>query len=160
MKKIFLILTLLIIAVIVVVFLFSRQDERQIRRNMNSLLVSAFDLIEEDGIAALIEARRIGTFFTEDCQIIVGSPIPEIRGRETLIVAVYGVTRNIVTNEIRIDFHDVSITIAENRVMATSIKTVVATGAHGREIRNIKMHWEKIEGRWEIATAKSIPILY
>ena len=160
MKKTFLVLMFLIVSVTVVIFLFSHQDERQIRRNIASLSAGISALMEEDGIAALIEARKIGSLFTEDCQIVVGEPVPEIHGREELISAAYGVTRWVVADKVEVAFYDVSVTIAENGVMAISIKTVVVTDTPGREIRNIKMHWEKREGRWEIATAKSIPILY
>lgn len=163
MKKTLLILTLLMVAVAVIIFLlFSSQDERQVRRNIASLSDSISALLEKDGIAALAEARKIGSFFTEDCQIAVGDPVPEIHGREELISAAYATrkARGIVADEVEVAFYDVSVTIAENEVMAISIKTAVATGATGREIRNIKMHWKKTEGRWEITTAKSIPILY
>lgn len=160
MKKTFFILALLIVSVVVAIFFFYHQDERQIRRNISSLLASISALIEEDGIAALIEARKIGSLFTEYCQIVVGEPVPEIHGRQALISAAYGVTRRVVADEVKVAFYDVSVTVAENGIMAISIKTVVVTGAPGREIRNIKMHWEKIDGRWEIAIAKLIPILY
>lgn len=158
MKKILLILTLLVVAVAVVVFYFSQQDERQIRRNIASLSDSISALLREDGIAALTEARRIGLLFTEDCQITVGGPVPEIHGRQELISAAYG-ARRMLAGKVEVAFRDVSITVAEDRVTAISTKTAVATGATGREVRNIKMRWEKTEGRWEIATAKYIPIL-
>jgi hypothetical protein len=159
LKKILLILALLIVTA-VVIFLFLEQDERQIRRNISSLSTAISMLLKEDGIAALAEAHRIGTFFTEDCQIVVGGPVPEIHGREALISAAYATRMGIGGIVVEVAFRDISVTVAEDEVTAVSIKTAVATTATGREIRNIQMHWEKTDRRWKIAAARYVPILY
>lgn len=155
MKKAFLIL-LPVVIVIVVIFFLSRQDERQIRRNIASLSASISALMEKKGPGALMEARKIGLFFSEDCRVIVGEPLPEIRGREALISAAYRITREVVADEVEITLYDISITIEEDRLTALSLKTVVATGIHGREIRNVEMRWRKIDGRWKIETAVAL----
>ncbi len=165
MQKILLILILLTVATAVAIFLFSQQDERQIRRNIASLSATISRSMSRDGIGALAEIYKIGAFFTDDCQIVVGDPIPEIHGRGALIAAIYQV-RKIVAGKIEVAFRDVSVTIEENRVTAISIKTAIATGvfpdsgAPVKEIRDIEMHWEKTEKGWKIAEAKAIPILY
>ncbi len=160
MKKIVLTLIfLLVISFIVVLIVTRHNDERQIHGYLISLAAMLSKSINGGGIVALAEIHRIGAFFTDDCRIVVGDSIPEIHGREALIATIYQI-RKMVADEVEVAFHDVSITIRKNKVTAISIKTAVVTHASAREIRDIEMHWEKIEERWKIAEAKAIPILY
>jgi hypothetical protein len=146
---------------VVVIFVFYKtRNERQIRRNISSLSTAISSILKNDGITVpQFEVLRIVSFFTEDCQITIGRPLPKIYGRQDLIAAVY-LAGKMYVGEVEVGFYDVSVSIAENAATATSTKTAVATRAIGREILNIKMHWEKIQGRWKIATVESIPILH
>ncbi len=164
MKKLILVLTFLLTASFIVFFLLTRQgDERQIRKNLISLAAMVSKLGDESELIALANIQKIKSLFTRDCQISLGAPVPEIRGRDMLISALHQARR--MVERIEVDFYDISVIIGENYMTAKTTMTAKATaldpqrGKRVMEAREVDMCWKKVEGEWKIAKVQLIRTL-
>ncbi len=158
-KSIVIVVPALIVAFIVVFFMLRHRDERRIRKHLSSLAATVSKPESEDNLAFIVKTQKIKTFFTEDCQILVGDPVPDIEGLE-MLAAVFSQVRGSF-DEVDVDFRDISIIIGEGHTTAKTVMTAKAIildpheNKRFMEVREIEMSWEKIKGRWKIAEARA-----
>ncbi|MCD5397514.1 nuclear transport factor 2 family protein [candidate division NPL-UPA2 bacterium] len=164
MKKLIPALVLLLTVSFIAFFLLTHHgDERQIRRNLISLAARLSRLGNESELMALANIKKIKLLFTQDCRIMVGAPIPEIRGHDMLLSTLHQTRR--VMGKIEVDFYDISVIIEEDLVTARATMTAMATGLDSQrderiiEVREVKMYWKKVEGEWRIAEVRLIRTL-
>lgn len=161
--------TLLILSfaviVLVVVFLLTSGDKdiRQIQKNLNIAVSLVEKKHEETIITSLTRVQKLASFFSEDCQIEVGSPVPEISSKNELISTASQLRQ--LVNDIKIKLSEVSITL-QNHTTAKS--TFVATAFVDSSLlekgevypRQLEMTWEKIGKDWRIKKVKVVEVLY
>ena len=165
MRKVIFILILLIVFVLVV-FLVTRgnRDERQIRKNLGTLASLVEKGEKESIIQSGVQAKKIASFFLEDCRVEVGAPVPNIKGEQDLIAATTHI-RQMVGN-ISVSFSDISITVEENRTRARSTLTAAATVSSslvekGEVLpRELEMNWEKVGREWKIKEIGAVETLH
>ena len=157
-KSTVIVMLALTISFVVIFFTLRHRDERRIRRHLSSLAATVSKPESEDNLALIGKTRKIRTFFTEDCQILVGDPVPEIGGLE-MLVAVFSQVRGSF-DEVDVDFRDISIIIGERHTAAKTLMTAKAIifdpheNERVMEVRKIEMNWKKVKGRWKIAKAQ------
>ena len=146
------------------IFLSSKRDESQIRKNLRSLQELLEKTSGESLIAGFRKAGKVGTFFVDDCRVTVGSPVPDIYGRSEL-TAVVQQTRK-PAREIRVRFLDISVSVSSDRTNASVLMTAAATvyeaGSLRREIeaREVELNWVKANGSWKIKEVRTIETLH
>lgn len=112
---------------------------------------------------ALANIQKIKSFFTQDCRIAVGAPIPDIIGHDMLMSTIYQARK--IVDKIDVDFYDISVIIRENHITANTTMTAKATGPDPQggervtEVREVEISWEKVEGVWKIADVQLIQTL-
>ena len=164
MKKITVPLILTLTVSLIIIFFTSRnRDERRIRKNLGSLAVTVSKSRDQGDLAFIAKAQRIKSFFTQDCRIVVGAPVPDIQGVEMLAGVFYQALRSV--DEVKVGFYDISITIAEQGSSAKTVMTAKATSSdpHGggrvTDAREIEMDWKKIDRTWKIVEVRAIQVL-
>lgn len=165
MKKFILTLSFMLLVSFSVFFLFIRRgDERQIRKNLISLVVMISKLGDENEFIALANIQRIRSLFIRDCRIVLGAPVAEIHGQDRLVSALLQARRTV--GRIEVDFYDISVILGENSLTAKTMMTVKVTGPDPRingriiEAREVEMHWKKVGGEWKIAQVRLIRTLH
>src|SRR5687768_294751 len=85
-------------------------EERSVRRRL-SAFTRDFNESTTDGIGMVARAARIGSYFTPDVVVDLGSTVPPIRGRETLI----GMTARLQprTSAFVLELRDVNVKISQ-----------------------------------------------
>ncbi len=151
MKKLIIILCF----VIILVFLIGRsnRDELRIRRNLTTLAQLLTKAPDEASIVALGRTNRIATFFTDDCILTVGAPVPDIRGNSGLIAVVHRARQ--VFYRIEVHFADVSVSVIDKNtaeVALTATAIVYEPGSlRGKvEARELEVTMVKIDRLWKI----------
>lgn len=165
MKKITIPLILTLTVSLMAIFFITRnRDERHIRKNLSSLAATISKSRDEGALALIAKAQKIKSFFTQDCRIVVGAPIPDIQGLEMLVAVFYQALRSV--DEVNVGFHDISVTIGEEGITAKTVMTAKATGPDPQggervtDAREIEMDWKKIDGTWKIAEVRVVQILH
>jgi len=165
LKLLFIFVALILIGVTLVVFIFMKfhKDEYRIQKNLN-ILTSLVEKSENEAVVlSLAKVQKMGTFFMEDCQIEVGSPVPNIVGKEELI-STASQLRQLVSS-IGVKLSDVSI-VLKNKTHAQSTFVVAVTVSSSLmerdEIypRQLDLIWEKVNGTWKIKRVKTVNVLH
>ena len=114
-------------------------------------------------ITGFSKARKIGMFFTDDCKIAIGKPIPDINGSSELVGTVINARKS--ASEIRIRFLDISVSVSDDRTTAllkmTASAVVCNHGRPGREIeaREVEIALVKINKIWKIREVITVKTL-
>lgn len=138
-------------------------DEEQIRRNLDDLAAMASSPEgQPDAPAPLVRLARIRKVLTEDCEVRPGEAYPAISGRDNLMAVIGQYTGSV--SGLRVTFHDLTVTVADDGQTATTTKTVTVTsrGKQGEDIldaREARMTWRKVDGDWRIAVIEEVATL-
>ncbi len=167
---------IILFVVAAVVIIMRNRDIYHIGKNLKTLstLVTKSKSSNLTGVTLLARAAALRKLFSEDCTVSLGESIPEVHGMDEFIpktlgieevMAVYARTMQSVS-DITVTFHDVSITIAENRKNAESLMTAKVKcaecyeGEEGIDAREFSFGWERVEGKWKIKKVKEVKTLY
>ena len=140
------------------------RDESQIRKNLGLLRGLLEKSSDENPIAALGKARKAGTFFVDDCNVRVGSPVPDINGNGQLVAIVQQARKS--AYEVKVRFSDISVLISDDRNTASVSMTASAiaceAGGAGRNIeaREVEMSWVKLDRVWKIKEVRAVETLH
>jgi hypothetical protein len=151
------------VAVWVVLFFTGRdQDIGQIRKNLEEVT----SLVEKQGdeapLVSLAGVQKFVSFFADNCQIEVGSPVPGITSKSELMGTVSQLRQS--ADNIEVKLSEISITLEDND-SARSIfiaKAVVSGSLMEREEvqpRQLDVKWEKIDGSWKIKKVQIVEVL-
>jgi hypothetical protein len=165
-RKVVFIIAAIVAAGMVIWLVTQDWDQRRIRKNLNRLAAVAFKPrgTAIEGIDLFKRVSILKSLFTEDCVISPGEPVPQIRGLDELS-ALFTQGINMVA-ELKVLFKDVSVSIAPGRTGATATMTAEGIGTDlqggGRqfEAREIEMAWNKVGGKWKIASVKEVKTLH
>ena len=136
-------------------------DERAIKRRLNELVEEANESSGE-GLALVARAAQLGSYFTSDVVVDLGSGTP-IGGRETLVGlasrfqpaaqgAVVGLADVVVAKRQGTDVADVALTVTVTGVDAR-------TGDRTMDAREFAVEMRKESGEWLIARASAVHTL-
>ena len=162
--KVSLMLILAVIVTLSVFFLMGRdKDVGQIKKNLNTLAFLVEKNEKETIIISLAKVQKMASFFLEDCQIEIGSPVPNIIGKDELISTAFQLRQ--LVNNIEVKLSDISITLEDNtHATSTFVAAVVSSGSivEGNEVypRQLEITWEKVGKNWKIKRVKTIEILH
>ena len=161
MKKLIIILCFAII----LIFLIGKfnRDELRIRKNLTTLAQLLTKSPDEAPIVALGRANRIATFFTDDCIVTVGAPVPDICGNSELIAVVHRVRQAFYRIDVR--FADISVSgidknTAEVALTATAIVYKPGSLRGEVEARELEVTMVKIDRLWKIQKVIVIETLH
>lgn len=150
-------------AVLIFLVFYFRGPEYRIRKNLTALEGLLTKSPDELPIASLGRAGRVGTFFTEDCSITVGDPVPDIRGNSQLVAIVYRARQSF--HRADVNFADISISVTDKNnaeLTLTPTATVYEQGSlMGRvEAWEVELTMVKINGSWKIKKVTAIETLH
>ena len=161
------VISVTVIAILVLligfVFLSRERDEHQIRKNLSLLRELLEKSSNESPVAGLGRAKRVGTFFVDDCRIGIGHPVPNIHGRNELVAIVQQARKSVY--EMHVRFVDISMSVSGDRTGASVSMTAAATarsaGEFGPETEacEVEMVWVKIGRSWKIKEVREIKTL-
>ncbi len=175
MKKILLILVVALVVVSIVIIVRSR-DEYRIKKKLKSLaaLVTKSKGVDEKGLALIARAAALKKLFARDCSVSLGEYVPGIRDMGEFVPDMLGIEEVVgmytmamrSISDIKVTFHDISVTIGDNRKTANTYMTAKVKcaecfeGDEGIDAREFEMEWEKVEGKWRIKEVKEVETLY
>jgi hypothetical protein len=140
------------------------RDEETIRKQLDVLAATASKGgLPEAGGAYMKKMLELRSLFTVDCTLDVASAGVNTRGADNLIM-LYSQSVG-AARELIFSFHDISVTVAEDRRSARTpltVKTVSSEpleGLTGIDAWEVEMGWEKIDGHWKIASIAEVQTL-
>ena len=162
MKKLIIVISL----VIAVAFLVIRidRDESEIRKNLAAIETLLTKSSDEKPLAGFGRARKVGTFFTDDCYVAFGAPVPDIHDDGELLAVVQRVRHAVHRVEVRFD--DISISVSDDRDSAEVILTATAIvykqgNLKGEiEAREVESTAVKVDGSWKFRKVIGIETLH
>lgn len=165
MKKILIILLVLAVAGAVVfgVFRFKTRDERQIRKNIKVMGRLVSKSSQESDLALLARVANFTSYFTEDCRVVYGSPLPDMNGREDIQLVIVNVQK--MFKRLEIEGVDVTVALSADHREAQTHLTISVVGSQEDktedliEDRKVDLSWVKIERYWKIKEARYVPIM-
>jgi len=136
-----------------VVWVWFRSDERQIRRQLTGVA----DRINEpsEGLSAVAKAAIIGSAFADDVVVDLGEGAP-IRGRDTIMGIVARVQPRTSRYEVTIRDMNVHVIDAQSASVDLSVTT---TGENGMDAREFQIGMVKRDGTWLIARVTPVKVL-
>ena len=158
MKNRILIAACVAAAAVLIFVLMRDSDERRIRaqlKRFRNVVTKSDEAVSE--IVLLGNTRALQALLTDACTVRIGSPVPDMNGKRSIVAAYFHVMKMSLTIEVAL--YDISVTIGDDRATATSVMTATAGSPDGRgdgiEAREIEMRWKKIEDTWKIAEVKA-----
>lgn len=137
-------------------------EERAIRSRLDRLAAD-LDAPAEDPVAAVVRARQLAGYFTEDVVVEPGGGAPPIAGRSRLLGMAARLERR--TERAGLTFEDVSVSFergegtADVSLTATFEQTDPASGARTRDAREFQVEMTKVSGTWVIARVTAVDTL-
>jgi len=176
LKRILVVIIVVFIVVVTIVIIMRNRDEYRIKKNLKTLatLVTKSKGTNEVGVAFLSRVAALRKLFSKDCSVSLGESVPKMHGMEKFVPKMLGIEEVIAVytqamrsvSDITVTFHDISITIEENRKTAETLMTAKVKcsecyeGEEGIDAREFEMGWEKVDGKWKIKTVKEVKTLY
>lgn len=159
---------LAVAAVAGIVLAMRGRDERAIRKNIKEIAESASKSKEDQFFTLLGKSETIKSRFAPDCRVAVEGELPEIAGAEALAGIVLQVLHSI--QELKVEIDDVGVTVAPDRLGADSVMTAraiapspsapdVMGGGGLMDLREVKIQWRKIDGKWRVARLDARKVL-
>jgi len=136
-----------------VVWVWFRSDERQIRRQLTDVA----DRINEpsEGLSAVAKAAIIGSAFADDVVVDLGEGAP-IRGRDTIMGIVARVQPR--TSRYEVTIRDMNVHVIDARSASVDL-SVTTTGENGMDAREFQIGMAKRDGTWLIARVTPVKVL-
>lgn len=164
-RKSLIFLVLFAVLIVSVIFLFIRRDRDIIIIKKNLDEISS--LLEKQGqetlFVSLSKMQKLASFFFDDCQINVGSPVPHIAGKNELMATASQMRQ--LANNIDIKLSEISIDLEGNTSARTTF--VAAASVSGSVLekeeiypRQLDITWEKAERKWKIKKVEIINVLH
>lgn len=134
-------------------FVWSRSDERQIRRQLTGVA----DRINErsEGLSAVAKAASIGSALADDVVVDLGEGAP-IRGRETLMAIVARVQPR--TSRYEVTIRDMNVRVVDAQSASVDL-SVTTSGENGMDAREFQVGMVKRDGAWLIARVTPVKVL-
>lgn len=140
-------------------YLYRHRDERQIKKNLKVMGRLLSREPKESGLALAVKATKFAAYFTPDCTVIYGSPVPELSGREKIRWAV--MTAHKAFPQLKVKGLNVKVTLFGDHKSASTSLTVeiLATQGGGEELydaREVILLWQKRNRHWEIKEVRAV----
>lgn len=133
-------------------------DERQIRRRLNSFAAD-FNESTTDGLGMVARAAKIGSYFTDDIVVEFGQGTPPVHGRETLMgmaTRLQGRTAAFTLELLDVNVDVESPTTAEVNLTAAFRRRSLTTGEESIDARELSLGMVKVNGEWRVSRVTSI----
>lgn len=139
------------------------KDIRQIQKNLKTIT----SLIEKEAgetfLVCMGKIQKFASFFMENCQVDIGSPVSNMVDRDELMGTFSQICK--LTNTIEVHLSEISIdleseTSARSNFIATAIVSSSLIEKESVYPRQLAVEWEKIEGNWKIKKIEVIEILH
>ena len=147
-------------AAVLIVFLYTRtSDEARIRKSLSRLEKILSKKGDEGFYALLGKTDALSRLLTEECSIDVKHPSVHVRTRGA-VIALSGRALRAVSR-LKVRFHDVKVTVAEEGGAARAVLTATAEGPDIEGVLAVEVEtaWVKEEGKWLLSRVREIPVL-
>lgn len=137
-------------------------EERAIRSRLEQL-AAELDAPAAEPLAAVVRARQLADYFTEDVVVEPGGGAPPIAGRSRLLGMAARLERR--TDGARLTFEDINITFergegtADVSLTASFEQADPASGARTRDAREFHLEMTRVSGTWVIARVIAVDTL-
>jgi hypothetical protein len=136
-------------------------DERAIRRRLAEF-ADDFNTGTTDGFGLAARAAKIGSYFTDDIVLDLGSGTGPITGRETLMAMATRLQPRSAAFELELD--DVIVEVAPGDVAEVTLTTLfrrrgVTSGETSLDAREFSIGMRKVGGDWRASRITAVDIL-
>jgi hypothetical protein len=129
------------------------RDQLQINWNLGRLRKLVAKSEDEKTIAGMIRARQIAGYFSMPMDVALGAPWPAFTDRDELATSVHYARS--MAQTIKVTIRNKTLDVSADRKSATMVlaaEAVVTVGGQtDRDIRELRMTWEKQQGKWLIS---------
>lgn len=131
-------------------------EERLIRSRLEDLAAVASESGGQ-GLGQMAHAVKLAGFFSADAVVDLGSPYPEIRGRDA--IAALAARAAAPDDEFTITFKDITVALDPGETSATARLTAVVSGRGPRllddtvDARELEIELSKADGEWTLSRA-------
>ena len=138
------------------------RDEKAIRKNLDELASLVEKAEKETVIQSGLRANRIASFFTTECRVAIGDPVPRLAAKQDILHLSTRIRQRVAT--IDVSLSDVEVFVDEGGSRATSTLTAAATVSglqgDGEEMlpREIEIEWTKDGKDWRIEAARTVDV--
>jgi hypothetical protein len=140
----------------------SSDDERAIRERLEALRTEV-NSTTGDGLARVVHAASVGSYFSEDVIVDLGEGTAPIRGRLVLMGIVERLQPRAAA--FRMELDDVGVEVLPGAATADATLTIsfirrsASTGEESRDAREFALGLVKTGGTWHIARVTAIDVL-
>jgi SnoaL-like domain len=140
----------------------SSNDERAIRHRLDALTADVNSTASE-GLATVVRAADISSYFTEDVVVDLGEGAAPIVGRATLVGMAARLQRRTAAFSLRFD--DIGVTFGADRTTADVALTASFVSRDGKagdqsmDAREFALAMTKRSGEWRIARVSAVDTL-
>jgi ketosteroid isomerase-like protein len=134
--------------------------EKIIRRELSELARDASFTGNQSPLAGIAGAQKVANFFSTNAEVNVNSPgrTQTLAGRDEVMQAAAGARASF--DGLKVEFPDVSVTVAPDKQSATADLTVKARIAGNREfIAQMKFTFQKTGRKWLITRVETVRTL-
>ena len=128
-------------------------DARAIDKQLNELAELVEKSEPESSFEAVGRSRRVGGFFTDDCEIEYLPQRSSVTGADSMRAAFMSVRSSIETASVRLSQHTITVDAEADRAEST-VRAVAKVATRGgdawRDTVRYGISWEKVEGDWLI----------
>ncbi|MFQ5881508.1 MAG: nuclear transport factor 2 family protein [Candidatus Methylomirabilales bacterium] len=144
---------------IVVWFVFQKNEDDRIRQRLNELAHVVSTMKQKKDTARLIHIATLKQFFTEDVTVEIHPDIQKVKGRDTLLKMAHIALER--ATSLTVAFKDTSVDHDDGVQHARVNTTVVVTGVHSREAKSVdaqelEIDLVKAEGEWLIKAVRPV----
>ena len=142
------------VAVVLAAWAFWPGEERLIRSRLENLAAAASESGGQ-GIGQMAHAAELASFFSADAVVDLGSPHPEIRGRDAIMALAAQATAP--DDEFTITFKDITVTLDPGEKGAAARLTAVVSGrgpgllGDTVDASEIEIDLSKADGEWTVS---------
>ena len=134
--------------------------EKIIRRDLSELARDASFTGNQSSLAGIAGAQKVANFFSTNAEVNVNAPgrTQSLAGRDEIMQAVAAARASL--DGLKVEFPDVSVTVAPDKQSATADLTVKAQiPGHPEFIAQMKFTFQKTGRQWLISRVETVRIL-
>ena len=160
------IIAILIVLIAAGLFLFfarGNKDILRIRKDLNTIASLVEKEKGEPLMTSFSKMQKLASFFTQDCSIKIGSPVPEIKNKDELISTASQLRQ--MAESIKIQLSEISVTLQDNTHAKSNFVAAAFVDSsllNKGDIypRQLELTWEKFGRYWKIRQVGVIEILH
>jgi hypothetical protein len=133
-----------------------------IRARLNEMARDASFNNGQSAVSGYLAAQTVGGFFSTNVQVILNDPGTldrTLTGRDQIVQTIFGIHQSV--SNFKVEFPDINVTMGPGKRCATADLTIRALvdGQESWIAEEMKLTFEKIEGKWLITHVETVRVL-